>query len=223
MTTQRSTDPADISSYTVLAAIAFNPRHFPTTLERLSSSTTETPGTFPTSAFMLRLLRWSSAKECNLYAPEGKWLIEGHGVDPDIVVDDLPHATFEGQDAQLEEAIRYLEKQIREDPRPVPKAPAYPHKSVWELDRFCTRVRPDGRIASSMVKYLSPLVPKWRLKEEARGWALWRMPHMKWAIQRLSAAEPGHRRYPEWPAGAEHRPTACRRCSKRMWPQPFSA
>ncbi len=29
----------------------------------------------------------------------GKWLIEGHGVDPDIVVDNLPHATFGGADA----------------------------------------------------------------------------------------------------------------------------
>ena len=71
----------------------------------------------------------ATAAEMGVYGPEGKWLIEGHGVDPDIVVDDLPHGTFEGQDAQLEEAIRYLEKQIREDPRPVPKAPAYPHKS----------------------------------------------------------------------------------------------
>lgn len=73
--------------------------------------------------------RISTAAEVGVYGPEGKWLIEGHGVDPDIVVDDLPHATFEGQDAQLEEAMRYLQEQIRKDPQPVPKAPAYPYKS----------------------------------------------------------------------------------------------
>ena len=44
----------------------------------------------------------ATAAENGVFGPEGKWLIEGHGVDPDIVVDNLPHATFEGQDAQLE-------------------------------------------------------------------------------------------------------------------------
>jgi tricorn protease len=63
-----------------------------------------------------------------VYGPEGKWLIEQEGVIPDIVVDNLPHATFTGQDAQLEAAIAYLQKKIAEDPRPVPKAPAYPKR-----------------------------------------------------------------------------------------------
>ena len=45
-----------------------------------------------------------------VYGPEGKWLIEGHGVDPDIVVDDLPHATFAGSDAQLEAAMDICRK-----------------------------------------------------------------------------------------------------------------
>ena len=71
----------------------------------------------------------ATAAELGVYAPEGKWLIEGHGVDPDIVVDDLPHATFEGKDAQLEEALRVLTEEIQKDPRPVPKAPPYPDKS----------------------------------------------------------------------------------------------
>ncbi len=71
----------------------------------------------------------ATAAQIGVYGPEGKWLIEGHGVDPDIVVDDLPHATYEGQDAQLEAAVAYLEQEIREDPRPVPKAPPYPDKS----------------------------------------------------------------------------------------------
>ena len=71
----------------------------------------------------------ATAAELGVYGPEGKWLIEGHGVDPDIVVDDLPHATFEGKDAQLDEAVRYLEQEIKQDPTPVPKNPPYPDKS----------------------------------------------------------------------------------------------
>jgi tricorn protease len=71
----------------------------------------------------------ASAAEIGVYSPERKWLIEGHGVDPDITVDNLPHATFGGSDAQLEAAIKYLEQEIRKDPRPVPQAPPYPNKS----------------------------------------------------------------------------------------------
>jgi len=71
----------------------------------------------------------ASAAENGVYGPEGKWLIEGHGVDPDMEVDNLPHATFAGSDAQLDAAIKYLREEIRKDPRPVPKAPPYPNKS----------------------------------------------------------------------------------------------
>ncbi|MDE3202223.1 MAG: PD40 domain-containing protein [Acidobacteriota bacterium] len=71
----------------------------------------------------------ASAAETGVYGPEGKWLIEGHGVEPDITVDDLPHATFEGKDAQLDAAIKLLQEEIKADPRPVPQHPPYPDKS----------------------------------------------------------------------------------------------
>ncbi len=71
----------------------------------------------------------ASAAETGVYGPEGKWLIEGHGVDPDVVVDNLPHATCSGSDAQLQAALDLLQKQIKDDPRPVPAAPPYPDKS----------------------------------------------------------------------------------------------
>ncbi|MBT8315075.1 MAG: PDZ domain-containing protein, partial [Maribacter sp.] len=64
-----------------------------------------------------------------VYGPDGDWLIEGHGFEPDIVVDNLPHATFKGEDAQLKAAIEHLKKLIAEDPREVPAPPAYPDKS----------------------------------------------------------------------------------------------
>jgi tricorn protease len=73
--------------------------------------------------------------EIGVYGPERVWLIEGHGVDPDIVVDNPPHATFLGKDAQLESAIQHLERLIREKPTAVPSAPAYPDKSFHPTPR----------------------------------------------------------------------------------------
>jgi tricorn protease len=71
----------------------------------------------------------ATAAEMGVYGPEGKWLIEGHGVDPDMMVDNLPHATFAGSDAQLDAALKYLQEEIRKEPRPVPKPPPYPKKA----------------------------------------------------------------------------------------------
>jgi len=70
----------------------------------------------------------ATAAEMGVFGPEGQWLIEGHGVDPDIVVDNLPHATYEGKDAQLEAALAELEAEIKAHPIPAPKTPAYPKK-----------------------------------------------------------------------------------------------
>jgi tricorn protease len=47
---------------------------------------------------------------------DGQWLIEGVGVVPDVEVDNLPHATFMGQDRQLEVALELLEKKLKEQP-----------------------------------------------------------------------------------------------------------
>jgi tricorn protease len=71
-----------------------------------------------------------------VYSADGKeWLIEGHGVEPDIEVDNLPHATFNGEDAQLDAAIRYLEEQMDMDPHTVPEAPPFPDLSFGDNKR----------------------------------------------------------------------------------------
>ena len=64
-----------------------------------------------------------------VYSREVAGGYEGDCVDPDVVVDDLPHATFTGEDAQLEAAIHLLQQEIKTDPRPVPPHPPYPDKS----------------------------------------------------------------------------------------------
>jgi tricorn protease len=70
-----------------------------------------------------------------VYGPEGEWLIEQIGVVPDQVVDNLPHATFNGEDAQLDAAIRYLQQQIERDPREVPPPPAHPNRGFKYPER----------------------------------------------------------------------------------------
>lgn len=70
----------------------------------------------------------ATAAEDGVYA-DGKWLIEGHGVDPDIVVDNEPFNTFQGKDQQLEAAIAFLQEKLKKEPVTVPPPPPYPNKS----------------------------------------------------------------------------------------------
>ena len=72
----------------------------------------------------------ATAAEFGVYGPEREWLIEGHGVEPDQVVDNLPHATFRGEDKQLDAAIQHLLKKMEESPVTIPKHPKYPDKAT---------------------------------------------------------------------------------------------
>ncbi len=67
--------------------------------------------------------------ETGMYSPSKVWLVEGRGVQPDIVVDNLPHQAFLGKDAQLEAAVAYLRKKIEEDPPKIPEPPPRPDKA----------------------------------------------------------------------------------------------
>ncbi len=63
------------------------------------------------------------------YGREGKWWVENHGVDPDLVVDNDPESALQGQDKQLDTAIDVLLKQLKERPtQAFPAIPAYPKK-----------------------------------------------------------------------------------------------
>ena len=66
----------------------------------------------------------------SIYGLDSKWIIENHGVSPDIRVDDLPGQVMAGQDKQLDTAINYLMKKIKEHPMVLPQPPkdlpAYP-------------------------------------------------------------------------------------------------
>jgi tricorn protease len=60
--------------------------------------------------------------EYPVFAMDGRCVNEGVGVEPDVEVVNYPHATFIGEDAQLNSAIRYLEKEIKKKPIPPMKA-----------------------------------------------------------------------------------------------------
>lgn len=52
------------------------------------------------------------------HAMDGTWVVEGYGVEPDIEVNNLPYATFNGSDAQLERGIAELQQRLELNPRP---------------------------------------------------------------------------------------------------------
>ena len=66
------------------------------------------------------------------YSLEGDWIIEGHGVDPDIEVDINPFEDYLGKDAQLDKAIEVLKAEMKNYPA-LPGTPAAPDKSKTGL------------------------------------------------------------------------------------------
>jgi tricorn protease len=62
-----------------------------------------------------------TAPDYRIYGPDGKWIVENFGVEPDIVVDLQSAEVARGYDAQLIKGIEVLLKKIKEDPRLWPK------------------------------------------------------------------------------------------------------
>ena len=59
----------------------------------------------------------------NYDAKTGKWIVENHGVDPDILIDNDPIKEFAGEDQQLLKAIEVAMEQLK-DRKPLPGVPA---------------------------------------------------------------------------------------------------
>lgn len=53
----------------------------------------------------------------------GEWIIENHGVDPDILIDNDPVKEYAGEDAQLDKAIEVIMEQLK-NRKPLPSVPA---------------------------------------------------------------------------------------------------
>jgi len=67
-------------------------------------------------------------------AEKSKWIIEGRGVKPDIVVENDPWKEYQGIDQQLNKAIEVILEKIREEYEPLPEIPEGPDKSKKEED-----------------------------------------------------------------------------------------
>jgi tricorn protease len=64
---------------------------------------------------------------------KGQYVIEGHGVDPDIVVEQDVSAQLDGKDPQLDRAIDELKKAIQAQPVQLPARPADPVKAPADM------------------------------------------------------------------------------------------
>jgi tricorn protease len=67
------------------------------------------------------------------YHPDGRWGIEGHGVDPDIEVIDDPARMADGSDPQLDAAIQHMLAEIEMHPYVPPQRPPDPDRSGMGL------------------------------------------------------------------------------------------
>jgi tricorn protease len=61
--------------------------------------------------------------EFSLYGMDSKWIIENHGVQPDIVVENRPEEVVKGKDPQLERSIQEVMKLIQQNPKKLPPRP----------------------------------------------------------------------------------------------------
>jgi tricorn protease len=68
--------------------------------------------------------------EFGIYSKDGKrWIIEGHGVDPDIPVDNDPGKEFKGEDQQLDRAIQEMQEDLKTKRYELPSPPPWPNRN----------------------------------------------------------------------------------------------
>ncbi|HLP15453.1 MAG TPA: S41 family peptidase [Bacteroidota bacterium] len=64
----------------------------------------------------------------SFYNSEGKWIVENHGADPTIYVDNDPASVMAGRDPQLEKAVQTALENLKKHPFTFPARPPYPVK-----------------------------------------------------------------------------------------------
>jgi tricorn protease len=68
--------------------------------------------------------------EFAIYSKDGKqWIVEGHGVDPDIVVDNDPGKEFKGEDQQLDRALQEIQDELKTKRYELPSPPPWPNRN----------------------------------------------------------------------------------------------
>ena len=64
-----------------------------------------------------------------LFGLDGNWIVEGHGVVPDIEVQNLPGDVIRGRDAQLEAAVENVMQRLEREAVKIPATPPFVDKS----------------------------------------------------------------------------------------------
>jgi tricorn protease len=67
-----------------------------------------------------------TAPRVAFFNTKSEWEVENFGTAPDIEVDLLPNEWRQGKDAQLERAVQYVLDELKKNPLPKPKRPAFP-------------------------------------------------------------------------------------------------
>jgi tricorn protease len=62
-----------------------------------------------------------------IFGLNGEWEVEGHGIAPDVEVQELPKDVAAGRDMQLERAVAIVLEQLKQHPVVLPKIPPYPN------------------------------------------------------------------------------------------------
>jgi tricorn protease len=62
-----------------------------------------------------------------IFGLKGDWEVEGHGIAPDVEVQELPKDVAAGHDAQLERAVSIVLEQLKDHPVVEPSVPPYPN------------------------------------------------------------------------------------------------
>ncbi len=62
-----------------------------------------------------------------IYGLHGQWEVEGHGIPPDVEVEELPKDMAAGHDLQLERAVSIVMEQLKEHPVTAAPIPQYPN------------------------------------------------------------------------------------------------
>lgn len=68
------------------------------------------------------------------WVPDGQWVVEGRGVEPDFPVFQDPKLVLEGKDPQLDKAIQLILDDLKKNPFKIPNPPKFPSHTGMSRD-----------------------------------------------------------------------------------------
>jgi tricorn protease len=80
-----------------------------------------------------------TAPNLAIWTPQEGWVVENEGVAPDIEVEQIPADVIAGRDPQLEKAIEVVMAELKKNPAPAAKRPAYPIRGKTQRGTVGTR------------------------------------------------------------------------------------